>query len=90
MSRRTLAQLVGRSEEWLRQIEKGQRDLPGLELTVRLADVLRFGGVDDLLGRPQSTRRIIPQKPAPRRIRCGMLCSTIRPWTRTRSTMGLR
>src|SRR5919198_771300 len=45
LARKTLADLVGRSEEWLRQIEKGQRRLDSIECAVRIADVLRMSNL---------------------------------------------
>lgn len=41
MSQRTLAELVGRSEEWLSQIERGDRELDRLSMIVALAQALR-------------------------------------------------
>ncbi len=40
MSRRVLADLIGRSEEWLRQIENGNRRLDSIEYATRICDVL--------------------------------------------------
>lgn len=42
MSRKMLADLVGRSQEWLRQVEKGMRPLDSLEALTRIAEVLRI------------------------------------------------
>ncbi|WP_167462464.1 helix-turn-helix domain-containing protein [Nocardia brasiliensis] len=42
LSRRTVANLVGRSEEWLRLIESGQRELNNIQDLARLAEVLRI------------------------------------------------
>jgi transcriptional regulator with XRE-family HTH domain len=47
LSRRAVANLVGRSEEWLRQVERGQRRLDSIEVLVHLARVLH---IDDLTG----------------------------------------
>src|SRR5680860_1447149 len=46
-----LANLVGRSEDWLSKIERGQRELRNLELLVDVARHLRVT-VGDLLGQP--------------------------------------
>ncbi len=40
LSRRALANLVGRSEEWLRLVESGRSPLDSIEVVTRLADVL--------------------------------------------------
>ncbi|PZF91854.1 helix-turn-helix domain-containing protein [Micromonospora deserti] len=55
MSRKTLADLVGRSEEWLRQIENGHRRLDSIECAVRIAEVLHLGDLMTLLGLPART-----------------------------------
>jgi len=47
MPRKALAELVGRSEEWLRQIEVGKRRMDSIECAIRLAEVLH---APDLLG----------------------------------------
>ncbi|MBB5868922.1 hypothetical protein F4553_002301 [Allocatelliglobosispora scoriae] len=49
MSRRTLAELIGRSEEWLRLIETGARPLDSVQAVVRLAEVLRLRDPAELL-----------------------------------------
>lgn len=46
-----LAHLVGRSEDWLSKIERGQRELHNLDLLVEIAKHLRVT-VGDLLGQP--------------------------------------
>lgn len=50
MSRKTVADLVGRSEEWLRQIENGQRRLDSIEYAIRLGEVLRISDLMATLG----------------------------------------
>ncbi|WP_194837610.1 helix-turn-helix domain-containing protein [Nocardia sp. XZ_19_369] len=55
LSRRVVAQLAGRSEEWLRQIERGHRRLDSIEMVYRLAEVLRFDDPVDLIGWPSSS-----------------------------------
>ncbi|WP_433663260.1 helix-turn-helix domain-containing protein [Nocardia sp. CA-128927] len=52
LSRRVVAQLVGRSEEWLRQIEQGQTRLDSIQMTSRLAEVLHFDNPQELIGWP--------------------------------------
>ena len=49
MSRAAVAGLCGRSEEWLRQIERGRRGT-GLKMVARLAEVLKVKDLTDLLG----------------------------------------
>src|SRR5262245_48294492 len=49
MSRETVAALCGRSEEWLRQIERGKRGT-GLHMLAKLAEVLRVKNLADLIG----------------------------------------
>lgn len=43
------AELIGRSAEWLRQVENGHRSLDSLEIIRRLVDVLRVGSVADFI-----------------------------------------
>jgi transcriptional regulator with XRE-family HTH domain len=50
MSRKALAHIVGRSEEWLRQIENGQRRLDSIEYAVRIGHALRIGNIWAFLG----------------------------------------
>ena len=49
LSRRVLADLIGRSQEWLRQVEKGLRPLDSLEALTRLSAVLRIKDWSELL-----------------------------------------
>jgi transcriptional regulator with XRE-family HTH domain len=51
LSRKTLAGLVGRSQEWLRQIEKGIRPLDSLESLCRIAEALRLNDWTELISR---------------------------------------
>lgn len=51
LAQRILADLVGRSEDWLSKIERGQRDLRRLDVIAELAGALRVS-VGDLLGQP--------------------------------------
>jgi transcriptional regulator with XRE-family HTH domain len=50
LSRRVVANLVGRSEEWLRQVERGQRRLDSIEVLLHLARVLHIDDLGDFLG----------------------------------------
>ena len=57
LSRAVLAGLVGRSESWLSQVERGKRGIDSHSVLVRLAEVLRVdieeltGSAGDELGR---------------------------------------
>lgn len=55
LSRRVVANLVGRSEEWLRLVESGQRKLDSLETLARLAEVLQIDEVTELIDWPYRT-----------------------------------
>ncbi|MFI1917935.1 helix-turn-helix domain-containing protein [Nocardia sp. NPDC020380] len=57
LSRKVVANLVGRSEEWLRLVESGQRKLDSLEVLARLAEVLQIDDVTELIDWPS---RVIP------------------------------
>jgi len=50
LSRRVVANLVGRSEEWLRQVERGQRPLNSIDVLVRLARVLHIEDLAEFIG----------------------------------------
>ncbi|MFE9257912.1 helix-turn-helix domain-containing protein [Streptomyces sp. NPDC006879] len=50
LSRPVLAGLVGRSSDWLKKIENGDRDLRSITLLVRLANVLHVPDVATLTG----------------------------------------
>ncbi|MEV6276518.1 helix-turn-helix domain-containing protein [Nocardia sp. NPDC051832] len=56
LSRRVVAQLAGRSEEWLRQIERGHRELDSIAALYRMAEVLHLDDPAALLGHPTSSR----------------------------------
>lgn len=56
ISRKALAEVVGRSEEWLRQIENGQRRLDSIEYATRLGTALRVSDLSSFLGIERSTR----------------------------------
>jgi transcriptional regulator with XRE-family HTH domain len=49
LSRHAAAELCGRSEEWLRKIERGQRGT-SLRMVARLAEVLKVSDLSELLG----------------------------------------
>jgi DNA-binding XRE family transcriptional regulator len=50
MSRPVLSGLVGKSTDWLKRIENGERELHSITLLVRLAQVLRVDNVSVLTG----------------------------------------
>src|SRR4051812_6200311 len=51
LAQSTLAGLVGRSEDWLSKIERGERDVNRLDVLVDVARALRVS-LGDLLGEP--------------------------------------
>ncbi len=51
LAQATLAALVGRSEDWLSKIDRGERDIRRLDLLVEVARALRIT-LGDLLGEP--------------------------------------
>lgn len=64
MSRRSLADLVGRSEEWLRLIEHGRRRLDSIEYAVRLGKALHVPDMAAFLGlRDHDVRATSPPGP---------------------------
>lgn len=50
LSRKVVANLVGRSEEWLRQVEIGQRKLDSIEVVTHLARVLHIEDLAEFVG----------------------------------------
>ncbi|WP_280267309.1 helix-turn-helix domain-containing protein [Nocardia wallacei] len=52
LSRKVVAELVGRSEEWLRTVETGRRRLDSIETITRLARVLDIADPGELVDRP--------------------------------------
>lgn len=52
LSRRVVANLVGRSEEWLRLVESGRRQLDSIEVLTRLAEVLQVDDPTELIDWP--------------------------------------
>jgi transcriptional regulator with XRE-family HTH domain len=53
LSQLTLANMIGRSEAWLSQVERGIRHVDRLSVIIRLAQVLKVS-VEDLIGQPLS------------------------------------
>ncbi|WP_194820240.1 helix-turn-helix domain-containing protein [Nocardia sp. XZ_19_385] len=49
LSRRALAELVGRSEEWMRLIETGRHPLDSVRMILRLAQILRIEDYTELI-----------------------------------------
>nr|WP_255360283.1 helix-turn-helix transcriptional regulator [Nocardia sp. BMG51109] len=58
LSRKVVANLVGRSEEWLRLVESGRAELDSIKVVLRLAEVLQIEDFRDLIDRP--VRRVPP------------------------------
>ncbi|WP_433663252.1 hypothetical protein ACQPW1_14570 [Nocardia sp. CA-128927] len=56
LSRKVVAQLIGRSEEWLRQVEQGQARFDSIQISYRLVEVLRFVDPMELIDGSSSTR----------------------------------
>lgn len=52
MSRRAVANRVGRSEEWLRLVESGRRRLDSVQIVVQLAEVLLIDDLTELIDVP--------------------------------------
>ncbi|MFI1172636.1 multiprotein-bridging factor 1 family protein [Streptomyces melanogenes] len=52
MSRTVLAGLVGMSASWVKRIENGQLQAPGLQMVMLIAEALRVRDLADLSGRP--------------------------------------
>lgn len=57
LSRRVVAHFVGRSEEWLRLIERGKQPLDSLVMITRLAEVLRIEDFRELVDVPKRRAR---------------------------------
>jgi transcriptional regulator with XRE-family HTH domain len=53
LSQHALANLVGRSEAWLSQVERGIRHVDRLSIIIRLAQVPKVS-IEDLVGQPLS------------------------------------
>lgn len=52
MNRTVLAGLVGMSPSWVKRIENGQLQAPGLDMVMRIAEALRARDLADLTGQP--------------------------------------
>jgi transcriptional regulator with XRE-family HTH domain len=52
MSRTVLGGLLGRSPEWVKQVEKGGIQAPGVDVVLRIAEALRVRQLAELTGRP--------------------------------------
>ncbi|MFE0738748.1 helix-turn-helix domain-containing protein [Streptomyces sp. NPDC058855] len=52
MTREVLAGLVGMSPSWVKRVELGQLQAPGLDMVMSLAQALRVRDLSDLTGRP--------------------------------------
>ncbi|RJO70910.1 hypothetical protein D5S18_27405 [Nocardia panacis] len=76
LSRRVVANLAGRSEEWLRLVESGRRRLDSIEVLLRLAEILQVDDLTELIDAPtgslprpdgdslRALRRVIVDHPA--------------------------
>lgn len=72
LSRLAVAELCGRSEEWLRKIERGQRGT-SLRMIARLADVLRVADLAELIGEQAPTSLYVrPEHPALGQVRVAL------------------
>ncbi|GAB2554143.1 helix-turn-helix domain-containing protein [Nocardia heshunensis] len=49
LSRKVVANLAGRSEEWLRLVESGRRKLDSIEVLLRLAEILHIDDLTELI-----------------------------------------
>lgn len=58
LSRRVVANLVGRSEEWLRLVEVGRLRLDSVEVITQLAEVLQIDDFRELIDRPPRRMRV--------------------------------
>ncbi|WP_280405129.1 helix-turn-helix domain-containing protein [Nocardia brasiliensis] len=52
LSRKVVANLAGRSEEWLRLVESGQRKLDSLEILFRISEILQIEDFTELVDWP--------------------------------------
>ncbi|MGX1776792.1 helix-turn-helix domain-containing protein [Nocardia brasiliensis] len=52
MSRKVVANLVGRSEEWLRLVECGRAPLDSVRVMISLADILQIEDLNELIDKP--------------------------------------
>lgn len=84
ISRRVLANLVGRSEEWLRLIETGRRPLDSLNIILQMAEILHVTDISALIGTRPEVDRDRPRRDG----RLSRLRSTVTevPWLRHTET----
>ncbi|WP_425586258.1 helix-turn-helix domain-containing protein [Streptomyces sannanensis] len=54
MTRQFLAGFVGMSPSWVKRVENGQLQAPGLEMILRIAEALRVRNLADLTGHPDT------------------------------------
>ncbi|WP_051847098.1 helix-turn-helix domain-containing protein [Streptomyces sp. NRRL F-5053] len=52
MTREVLAGLLGRSDSWVKQVERGRLQMPKLPMLLRIAEVLRVADLAELTGDP--------------------------------------
>jgi transcriptional regulator with XRE-family HTH domain len=72
LSRHAAAELCGRSEEWLRKIERGQRGT-SLRMVARLAEVLRVADLAELIGEQVPPSLYVrPEHPALGQVRAAL------------------
>ncbi|NML53349.1 helix-turn-helix transcriptional regulator [Streptomyces sp. R302] len=55
MTRQVLAGLLGRSPDWVKSVEAGRMQAPGLEMVYRIAEALRVRELADLTGHGEHT-----------------------------------
>lgn len=60
-TRAVVAGLVGRSEEWLKAIERGRLQAPRLEMLIRIAEVLGISDLAELTGDPRTPFSLSPR-----------------------------
>ncbi|ADD45762.1 helix-turn-helix domain-containing protein [Stackebrandtia nassauensis] len=80
ISRRVLANLVGRSEEWLRLIEIGRRPLDSLSIVLQIAEILHVSDVAAFIGTRPEVRR--PEAQMTTRLSALRRVVTEVPWMR--------
>ena len=76
LSQLALANMIGRSEAWLSQVERGIRHVDRVSVLIRLAQVLKVT-VEDLIGQPLSLAPTAASSSA-RSPRCGRRSPTTR------------
>src|SRR3954466_9024145 len=63
LTQRVVADLVGRSEDWLSKIERNKREIRRLDVLAEVASALRVG-IGDLLGQPVLVEDAQPASPS--------------------------